>query len=218
MTDLAVILASGDISLINIGPNKAVDEGSLPVLLGAGGIPSFNQGGNQVVDVASIDTILASGSVPDILFNGSQALNEVNLPTVYPFNYLRKTNVTNPGWVDVATSYPAVVGSPTPDQVEMRMQDVVVAGTYIISMSSVFILNEDKESAMGRFSSDGGATWLDFSREPKDKSDHIILAYNFPYIHPLTGAFDFVWQMRREGAEPGTLDVTTANMWFERKT
>jgi hypothetical protein len=217
MTELAVIMASGDITLINIGPNKAVDEASLAVLLDAGAIPSIKQGAFQVVDEDTINTILASGSVPDILFNASQALNEVNLPVVYPFSSLTLTNVTNPGWVDVDTFYPAVVGAPAPDQVELRITDVVVAGTYIISISSVFNLDEDKESAFGRFSTDGGATWLEFAREPKDKSDLIAIAYNFPYVHA-GGPFNFVWQMRREDAgENGVLDVKTSNMWYERK-
>lgn len=218
MTDLAVILASGDISLINIGPNKAVDEGTLPVLLDGGTILSYKQGANQVVDEASIQTIMASGTIPNIAFNGSQALSEANIPNVMLFNFETLTNVTNPGWVDVDTAYPAVVGAPAPDQVEVRMQDVAPAGVYIISISALFNLDEDKEAAMGRFSSDGGATWLDFSREPKDKDDVITIAFNFPYTHALTGAFNFVFQMRREdNLENGILDVQTVNMWFERK-
>lgn len=218
MTDLAVILASGDISLINLGPNQVVDEGSLPVILDSGAILSYKQGANQVVDEATLPIILDSGTIPNIKFNGSQALSEANISTVMLFNFLKKSNVTNPGWVNVDTAFPAVVGAPAPDQVEMRMQDVAPAGTYIISISSLFNLDEDKESAAGRFSDDGGATWLNFSREPKDKGDAISLAYNFPYVHPLTGAFDFVWQMRREdNGEGGVLNVIVANMWFERK-
>jgi len=219
MTELAVILASGDIALINVGPNKVVDEGTLPVLMDDGSIPAFRQGVHPVVDESTLVSLLGLGVIPNIKFDNSQALSESNIASVMLFNFLKKTNITNPGWVDVATTYPAVVGAPAPDQVEMRMQDVSPAGTYIVSISALFNLNEDKESALGRFSDDGGATWLDFSREPKDRDDAITLAYNFPYVHAVTGPFNFVWQMAREdNGEMGTLNVITTNMWFERKT
>jgi hypothetical protein len=216
MTELAVIMASGDISLINIGPNKAVDEGSLPILLDSGSILSIKQGAFQVVDEDSLNTLLAAGAIPNILFDSSQALNESNLPIVYPFGFEIKDQTTNPGWADVATTYPAVVGAPAPDQVELRLQDNVVAGVYIISTSTLYTLDEDKESAMGRFSFDNGLNWLDFSKEHKDKSDATTFAYNFPYTHA-GGPLQMVWQMKREGVELGTLAIIAANMWYERK-
>ena len=216
MTELAVILASGDIALIKQGPEKVVDEGSLPLILDSGYIPSIKLGAYNVVDTASLNVLLGAGVVPNIVFGASQALNESNLPSVYPFGYDIKDQITNPGWVDVDTNYPAVVGAPAPDQVEIRLTDNIVTGTYIISMSTVYSLDEDKESAMGRFSTDNGATWLDFSKEHKDKSDVTTFAYNFPYIHG-GGPLQMVWQMKREGVELGTLAILKANMWYERK-
>jgi len=217
MTELAVIMASGDISLINIGPNKAVDEGSLPVILDSGSLSSIKLGAYNVVDTASLNVLLGAGVVPNIVFGASQALNESNLPIVYPFGFENKDQTTNPGWADVATTYPAVVGAPAPDQVELRLTDNVVAGVYIISTSTLYTLDEDKESAMGRFSFDNGANWLDFSKEHKDKSDATTFAYNFPYTHG-GGPLQMVWQMKREGVENGTLAIIEANMWYERKT
>jgi hypothetical protein len=59
-------------------------------------------------------------------------------------------------------------------------RDDVPSGTYEVKFSATYTLDSTTSSAYIRFSLDGGNTWYEFRREPKDKTDREGLFYAFP--------------------------------------
>ena len=130
------------------------------------------------------------------------------------FNHTSLSQTTNTGWADVDDTY-ATVGAPNADQVEIGLQGTAVTATYLMAMSATYEINSTGNSVQARFSLDGGSTWENFSRESKDSTDRQSMDYLFPVN--LSGAYDFVFQMKKENAS-NALQVHFANLWLERKT
>ena len=89
------------------------------------------------------------------------------------------------------------------------------AGIYKLSQSMMYSLNSTTNSAYFRFSNNGGSTWNEIRREPKDNLDVLPSAYTSTLVHP-GGVFDLVIQSRKENASD-TLSVLSIDVIFERK-
>ena len=89
------------------------------------------------------------------------------------------------------------------------------AGVYEITFSSTFDYDSTKRSAIFNWSIDGGATYEQFSVEPKDKSDTKPMHYCFPHEHQ-GGRINLDLKARCE-ANGDVLTISYANIVFERK-
>jgi hypothetical protein len=133
----------------------------------------------------------------------------------FPFIFQGLSNVTNPGWVDTDDAYPLDLTAPAADQPQVRVVGTTDAGEFMLGVSTTYAITSANNSAQGRFSLDGGATWEDFSKESKDSTDLQALTYQFPFVWP-GGAYDFVFQMKKENTT-NNMDVHFMNLWFDKR-
>ena len=117
------------------------------------------------------------------------------------FDYVEKLNhvVTN----DV---YEEVTRLTTPSR---------VAGTYKSTLAMIYTLNSVVNAAYFRFSTDGGATWTEIRREPKDITDIVPKTHTFVEIHT-GGVKEIIVQSRKELAGD-VLTIFKLDIVFERK-
>jgi hypothetical protein len=71
------------------------------------------------------------------------------------------------------------------------------AGTYEFKFSGTYTLDSTTSSAYIRFSIDGGATWTETRREPKDKTDATTFYYAFPK-QVAAGNINVIVEVRKE--------------------
>lgn len=90
------------------------------------------------------------------------------------------------------------------------------AGTYVFGISLTYTFLSANKSAFLRFRVDGGV-WNEFRSEPKDVSDTNTVYYAYPAEYE-AGEHVFEVQMRKEDAVSNQLDVTFADLFFERKS
>ena len=134
----------------------------------------------------------------------------------FPFIFDGGNHFDDPGWDDLANTFPAVVGSPDADQAEVRISGAAPVGQYLMGFSATWTVNSLTNSLQIRFSLDGGATWEIFSRSASDSGDSQAATYAFPKAQGV-GAFDFVMQCRKENAQ-NQMSLLFANIWFDRKS
>ena len=73
------------------------------------------------------------------------------------------------------------------------------AGTYEFKFSGTYILDSITSSAYLRFSIDGGTSWTEARREPKDKTDANTFYYAFPK-EIVAGNINVIVEVRKEVA------------------
>jgi len=132
----------------------------------------------------------------------------------FPFIFDGGNHIDDPGWDDLANTFPAAVGSPNADQAEVRIAGTVPEGTYMFGVSVTWTVNSSTNSMQLRFSLDGGATWETFSRAASDSGDQQAAAYEFPKAQGV-GNFDFVMQIRKENFQ-NQMSLLFANIWYKR--
>ena len=91
----------------------------------------------------------------------------------------------------------------------------LVAGTYLLGISSTYQLDTAQKSVFARFTLNNGVP-EEFSKEPKDSTDREAFSYGFPYVHAVDGEFNLVLELRKEDAT-GVLDPHFANLWLDKK-
>ena len=89
------------------------------------------------------------------------------------------------------------------------------AGIYKMSQSMMYSLNSTATSAYFRYSTNGGGTWNEIRREPKDNTDVLPSTYTTTIVHP-GGVFELVIQAKKENALD-ILTVLSIDATFERK-
>ena len=90
------------------------------------------------------------------------------------------------------------------------------AGTYVFGISLTYTFLSANKSAFLRFRVDGGP-WNEFRSEPKDVSDTNTVYYAYPSEYA-AGVHVCEVEMRKEDAVSNQLDVTFADLFFERKS
>jgi len=139
-----------------------------------------------------------------------------DLFTLIDFQSQRLSGADEPGWSDVGITFPASLDSPAADQPQVRIQHTPLEdGAYILALSATYNINAANNSAVGRFSLDGGSTWEQFSRESKDSTDRITIDYNFPIDFAAGVPIDVVLQLRKE-TDTNTMQVFFMNLWIQR--
>ena len=103
----------------------------------------------------------------------------------------------------------------TYEQVAELVTPSRVAGTYKLTLSMLHTLNTTARSAYFRFSQDGGSTWVEVPREPKDTTDKDPRTLIQTVVHT-GGIMDIKVQARKEAAGD-VLIIDALNIIFERK-
>ena len=109
-----------------------------------------------------------------------------------------------------------VVPGDTYSEVNRLTETLPLDGTYEFKVSLVYNLNSTTDSAFVRYSIDGGSTWLEFSREPKDKTDNTAVTYSFYKDMTANDVVDFVLEARKENAS-NTLNIVENNLVIDKK-
>jgi len=91
----------------------------------------------------------------------------------------------------------------------------LAAGTYTLTLSMVFSLNNTNTSSFFRFSTDGGSNWLEIRKEVKDITDLEVVSYTKPVVHA-GGNFTLIVQSKKENAAD-VLNISEMSSIFERK-
>jgi len=73
-----------------------------------------------------------------------------------------------------------IVPSDTYNVVGALARNDVPDGVYEVKFALTYTLDSVTHSAYIRYSLDGGTTWYEFRREPKDKTDRTAIYYAFP--------------------------------------
>jgi hypothetical protein len=89
------------------------------------------------------------------------------------------------------------------------------AGVYEMGMAVHWVFDRTTKSAFIRFSLDGGATWQEFTGEPKDKTDSNATYFAFPYEQVADGQMQIQVEIRKETGA-GVLDVPRSACWIKR--
>ena len=115
---------------------------------------------------------------------------------------------------NVSNVYPVDLDSVGANQVQVRINQTMDTGTYIIGISSTATINSTGNSVQMRFTLDSGGFWEQGQKEAKDPTDRLFADYSFPYTHG-GGLLDFAVQIKKENAT-NNLDVFFANIWLMR--
>jgi len=154
---------------------------------------------NLLAEVTSLDYRISDNS-SDIVDLGTRV---TALEAVAPYYYYTHyTNVTVP-----SDSYSAVA--------ELHRTDIDVSGTYEIKFSANYTLDSVTHSAYVRFSLDNGATWFEYRREPKDKTDTEAINYSLPHVFTSTSA-DILVEARKESSGDN-MEFSYFDVILERK-
>ena len=89
------------------------------------------------------------------------------------------------------------------------------AGTYRISMSMIYTYDQLNKSAYFQFSKDGGNTWTEIRKEPKDNSDKVPMNFDFSLVH-VSGDLDIQMQAHKEDGL-GVMEIVSHEITVERK-
>jgi hypothetical protein len=114
-----------------------------------------------------------------------------------------------------ATGSSIVVASTTYANILTLTTGTLEAGVYELSQSMLYSLDSTNNSAFFRFSTNGGATWSEIRREPKDNADILPHTYITTIVHA-GGVFEIQIEARKE-ALGDTLTVSAIDAIFERK-
>lgn len=178
---------------------------------------TFNTDVNSVVDQNTVDIgtnalAIAGANSSITTLDGRVAQNESdiaqntadiasNAPFVPTYDYAQGNNITVTDDV-----YEDILTLTTPSR---------GVGIYKLTQSMLYSLNSTTTSAYFRFSINGGSTWTEVRREPKDNTDVLASVYTTTIVHP-GGVFDLIIQARKEAAG-AILTVAQIDVSFERK-
>ena len=152
---------------------------------------------NIATNTANIGTAIAVLATLDTRLTAAES-KALFVPT---YDYTHLNSITVPG-----DTYTEIARLTTPSR---------EAGVYKLTESMLYSLNSTTNSAYFRFSPDGGTTWNEIRREPKDNTDVLPSAYTSTIVHP-GGVFDLVIQSKKENAAD-VLSVLSIDVIFERK-
>ena len=89
------------------------------------------------------------------------------------------------------------------------------SGTYKSTLAMIYTLNSVVNAAYFRFSTDGGTTWTEIRREPKDITDIVPKTHTFVEVHT-EGIKEIIVQARKE-LSGDELIIFKLDIIFERK-
>lgn len=117
---------------------------------------------------------------------------------------------------DVPDNYPSDPDTVAADEMQVRLQHADrAAGNYVVNVHTHHNIDAINNSVLTRYSTDGGSSWHEASRESADTTDEIEKYIAFPLTHT-GGAVDIILQMRKE-LVANTLVVRNAEIWLDAK-
>ena len=119
-------------------------------------------------------------------------------------------------WADSRVDILDVPASPTWTLVGELNPTLKNGSAYTVALSLTMTMADTNDSALFRFSIDGGSSWEEFSKEAKDANDRVTADYFFP----VTGAgvpFHVILEVSKTSGG-NTLDVHYANLVIKRES
>lgn len=104
---------------------------------------------------------------------------------VLTYDYIKNVNVR-----DVTENYQTIADLVTVSR---------PAGVYEYNISMSYNYNKTNKSVYIRYSRDGGSTWVEHSKEPKDITENMTFSYSFPKVWD-GGVMKLMIQARKEGS------------------
>jgi len=152
-------------------------------------------------DIASLSDRVTVNEA-DILTNVADIVDlNIKAPFIPSYDYVKGANI--------------VVTDDTYEEVARMTTTSRPAGIYKLSQSMLYSLDSTNTSAYFRFSLNGGSTWSEVRREPKDNTDVLPSAYTSTLVYA-GGVLDWIIQARKEDAGD-VLNILSVDMIFERK-
>jgi len=104
----------------------------------------------------------------------------------------------------------------TYEQVNQVSLTELAGGTYEVKLSQVYSLDSSTTSAFFRFSLDGGGTWVEIRREPKDNTDNLDMTMFVPINVADGGTLNVIIEARKE-VTGDVLFISSNSIVVERK-
>ena len=158
----------------------------------------------NTTDIATNTASIATNTTNIAALAAEAGVNEDRIDTLegfHTFDYAAGQTITVP-----STTYSSVLSLTTPSR---------PAGTYVLTQSMLYSLDSTGDSAYFRFTINGGSTWTEISKEPKDTTDLAPESFSKVLVHP-GGVFDIEIQSRKE-ALGDVLTIYDINLFVERK-
>jgi hypothetical protein len=134
------------------------------------------------------------------------------------FPYFFATLPTPPTPIlDVPDNFPATVGGAAGNEVEVRMQETLPAGTYQIGFSAINHIDSTNNAIVIRISTDGGSNWLEFWHKADDTGLAVRthFDYHYPIIYSAPEVIDWIIQVRKDAAT-NQLDCRFVNIMVQK--
>ena len=174
-----------------------------------GKINGFNN--TVVTDVNQNTTDIATNTASIVTANNDISTNTANIVTnsndiaalqaFHTFDYVTGQSISVP-----SDTYTTVLSLTTPSR---------PAGTYVLTQSMLYSLDNTGASAYFRFTINGGGTWTEIRKEPKDNTDLTPESLSKVLVHP-GGVFNLEIQSRKE-VSGDVLTIYDINLFIERK-
>ena len=133
---------------------------------------------------------------------GNTALIQVRAPFIPIYEFNTVTNTT--------------ISSSTYQPINSLVLSSAGTGTYVISLGMIYSYDQLNKSSYFRFSVDGGVSWTEIRKEPKDNSDKVPLSYFIPIEH-ISGEINVQVEAHKEDGT-GTMVVSSNTISIERKS
>ena len=159
---------------------------------------------NNTSNISTNTASIATNTTNIAALAAESIVNEDRIDTLegfHTFDYVSGQSITVP-----STTYSSVLSLTTPSR---------PAGTYVLTQSMLYSLDNTGASAYFRFTINGGGTWTEIRREPKDNTDLTPESFSKVLVHP-GGVFDIEIQSRKE-ALGDVLTIYDINLFVERK-
>ena len=177
-------------------------------------------------DVTSLENSVGSlgntvaGNTNDISNNTANiGVNTNNISVLAGENITQDGRLDALEAVNLGYAYNKVAGASTVSNVYSPLNSLLLpnapAGIYEYKFSMTYNYNATTRSSFFRFTVDGGVSWNEMRREPKDGTDNVPLFYAFPYAH-VGGDIDLRVEYRCEN-NGDTLNVQFIDIVAERK-
>ena len=159
---------------------------------------------NNTSNISTNTASIATNTTNIAALAAESIVNEDRISTLegsHTFDYVAGQSITVP-----STTYSSVLSLTTPSR---------PAGTYVLTQSMLYSLDSTGDSAYFRFTINGGSTWTEISKEPKDTTDLAPESLSKVLVHP-GGVFNLEIQSRKE-VLGDVLTIYDINLFIERK-
>ena len=157
-----------------------------------------NQFNNLLIEFDQVQTNVAQNSA-DISDHETRITQLETVQAYYEYNKVQNVNVPDANYT----------------QVNRLTRVNVPVGLYELKIAFAYNYSNNSTSVFYRVSLDGGQTWKEYSKEPKDTTDTELVYYGFPQ-EITTGDIDFILEIRQE-TSGHTLTILDCDLIIDKK-